>query len=313
MKGKREVKFLRGQAAVALSLAIPMMVGAACIGLDTSALYRSSARLQRAADAAVLAGAAYLPANPALAQNAARGFAQTKGILENEIVYNRPASDGRSITMVVERQVPHRFSRLLNLSPSLVVVKAVARVVPSRSAAGLLPIGIQYDTHYTLYQPVVLKLASSQSRPSVAGTWKPLAMGACDGCLADGNYRRNLTYGYAGPVNVGDTERVVETNQAAVTQFELIARLHEGLRSDPDATATNYATGDPRRIEVPIVDFNHGHGGNGGSVGSVQGFATLWINSIDAEGDLKAEFMSLGSPDKSPNANGGIMTSMLSR
>jgi hypothetical protein len=291
-----------------------MMIGAVCIGLDTWALYRSSARLQRAADAAVLTGAAYLPANPALAQNAARGFAQTNGILENEIVYNRPASDGRSITMVVERRVAHRFSRLLGLSPSLVVVKAMARVVPSRSVTGLLPIGIQYDTHYTLYQPIVLKLASSQSRASVAGSfWKPLAMGACDGCLTDRNYRRNLTYGYAGPVNAGDTERVVETNQAAVTQSELIARLHAGLRSDPDATATNYATGDPRRIEVPIVDFNRGHGGNGGSVGSVQGFATLWINSIGADGNLKAEFMSLGSPDKSPNANGGIMTSMLSR
>lgn len=313
MKGKGQAKFLRGQSAIALSLAIPMMVGAACIGSDMWALYRSSARLQQAADAAVLTGAAYLPANPALAQSVARSKAHTNGILENEIVYNRPASDGRSIAIVVERQVPHRFERLFGLSRSLVVVKAVARVVPPRFATGLLPIGIQYDTHYAVYRPVVLKFASSESRASVAGTWRPLAMGVCDGCAADQNYRRNLTYGYAGPVSVGDTERVVEGDQAAVTQSELVARLHAGLRSDPDATAVNYATGDPRRIEVPIVEFNPDDSGNGGSIGSVQGFAMLWINSIDAEGNLNAEFMSLISPDKLAKTDRGVLTSILLR
>src|SRR5713226_1911853 len=104
------MRFPRGQAAIALSLAIPMMVGAACIGADMWALYLSSARLQQAADAAVQSGAAYLPANPALAQSVARSAAQKNGIRESEIVYNRSAADGRSITMVVERRVPYRFA-----------------------------------------------------------------------------------------------------------------------------------------------------------------------------------------------------------
>lgn len=120
------MRFLRGQAAIALSLAIPMMVGAACIGADMWAVYLSSVRLQQAADAAVLSGAAYLPANPALAESAARSKARMNGIRENEIIYNLPASDGRSITMVVERNVPYRFARLFGLSQSLVTVKAVA-------------------------------------------------------------------------------------------------------------------------------------------------------------------------------------------
>jgi hypothetical protein len=170
MKGKGQMKFLRGQAAIALSLAIPMMVGAACIGSDMWALYRSSARLQRAAYAAVLTGVAYLPTNPALAQSVARNKAQANGILASEIVYDRPASDGRSITIVIERKVPYRFARLFGLSQSLVIVKAVARAVPSQSATGLHPIGIQYDAHYAVYRPTVLKLTLPQSRASVAGT-----------------------------------------------------------------------------------------------------------------------------------------------
>ena len=95
------MRFLRGQAAIALTLAIPMIVGSACIGADMRVLYRTSARLQQATDAAVLCGAAYLPANPALAEIAARSKARMSGIREDEIVYSRPASDRRSITMVV--------------------------------------------------------------------------------------------------------------------------------------------------------------------------------------------------------------------
>lgn len=139
------MKFLRGQAAIALSLAIPIMVGAACIGADMRALYLSSARLQQAADAAVLCGAAYLPANPALAQRVALEKAQMNGIRTNEVVYNRSASDGRSITMVVERKVPYRFTRLLGLSQSLVTVRAIANTGRAHSAARLVPISTHHD------------------------------------------------------------------------------------------------------------------------------------------------------------------------
>src|ERR1700730_4969578 len=180
-KDRRAVRSLKGQAAIALSLAIPVMVGAACLAADMLALYRGFARLQGAADTAVLAGAMYLPANPTLARSAALASAQMNGISKSEIVYSHPASDGRSITMVIERSVPYHFARLLGLSQSLVTVKAVAGIRGSESApAGLLPIGIQCDARYTTSQPAVLKLAPRRD-------WKPLAMRECD----NWNPRRN--------------------------------------------------------------------------------------------------------------------------
>lgn len=169
---KRTVRFLRAQAAIAFSLAIPMMVGAACIGSDMWELHRSSARLQRAAYEAVLTGAAYLPANPALAQSVARNKAQASGILASEIVYDRPASDGHSITIVIERKVPYRFAHLFVFSQSLVIVKAVARSVPSKSGTDVHSISIRYDAHCTVYRPIVLKLASSRKPASEAGIWE---------------------------------------------------------------------------------------------------------------------------------------------
>ena len=141
------MRFLRGQAPIVLSLAIPAIVGAVCLGGDMLALYLGAARLQRVADAAVLAGAAYLPANPALAQRAAQNTAQINGVDVGEIVYNHPGPDSRSITIVIERHVPYHYARVLGLSQSLVTVRAMAGVNASRSAVGLVPTAIQYDSH----------------------------------------------------------------------------------------------------------------------------------------------------------------------
>lgn len=172
------MKFSRGQAAIALSLAVPMMVGFACIGADMWSLYLSSARLQRAADAAVLSGAIYLPANPALARSAARIKAQMNGIRESEIVYDRSAPDDRSLTMVVERNVPYRFARLFGLSQSLLIVKAVAGINSSRSNCS----GCQPN----------LPMIAPRRSAALAGAWRPLPMGGCDGCGARQNHQRNL-------------------------------------------------------------------------------------------------------------------------
>ena len=117
-------------------------------------LYMSSARLQLAADAAVLSGVVYLPANPALAQSVALRKAQMNGISSSEIVYNRCASDGRSIMMVVERKVPYRFARLFGLSRSLVTVRAVANTRSAHSVTGLVPIGIYYHAPSAARHPL---------------------------------------------------------------------------------------------------------------------------------------------------------------
>jgi hypothetical protein len=289
-----------------------MMVGAACIGADMWALYLSSARLQQAADAAVLSAASYLPANPALAQNVARSKAQMKGISESEIVYNRPAADGRSITMVVERNVPYRFARLLGLSQSLVTVKAVASTDSSHSAAGLLPIGVQCDAHCAAYQSITLRLAPTRGQ-TPGGSWRPLAMGGCKGCDVRQNYQRNLFNGYESPVSVGDTVSVEAGDQAAVTQSALVARLYAGSHSDPGATPVNYATGDPRRIEVPIVDFNSTGGNSDGSTALVHGFAALWMTSVDARGNINAQVLDSFATDTllREQTGRGALTSVL--
>jgi Flp pilus assembly protein TadG len=140
------MKFLRGQTSIALTLAIPLMVGAACIVAEMRAMYLSSVRLQRVADAAVLSGAIYLPKSPGRARTEARNTARMGGIRESEIIYDDAASDGKSITMVVAREVPYQFARIFGLSQSLITVKAVAGI-SSLSISGTLPVRGLYKAH----------------------------------------------------------------------------------------------------------------------------------------------------------------------
>lgn len=54
----------RGQTAIILTLALPSLIAAAILGIDATTVFVTRIRLQRSVEAAVLAGAGYLPSNP---------------------------------------------------------------------------------------------------------------------------------------------------------------------------------------------------------------------------------------------------------
>src|ERR1700693_5373565 len=79
-------RFRRGQIAVILTLAVPALIGAIAFGTDIAVLYMNLRQLQRSTDAAVMAGAAYLPSDPVMAVTTARSYARVCGIRNDEIV-----------------------------------------------------------------------------------------------------------------------------------------------------------------------------------------------------------------------------------
>jgi len=75
-----------GQTLVLVALIIPALLGAIALGTDVTVFYFNWVQLQKAADAAVLAGANYLPDNPSSVQTAANTLAKSNGIKASEIV-----------------------------------------------------------------------------------------------------------------------------------------------------------------------------------------------------------------------------------
>jgi hypothetical protein len=132
-----------GQMAVVMMLVMIPLLGLIGLGSDIGLLYFHWGILQKAADAAVLAGAGYLPNHPSTAQTTASGYATQNGLRNSEIISNAVAPDDMSITMTTSRTVPYYFLQLVGLSSGTVKPVAKAGIQKdTEGTRGLIPVGL---------------------------------------------------------------------------------------------------------------------------------------------------------------------------
>ncbi len=275
----------RGQTMVMLALALPALLGCVSLAVDIANLYFNWNRMQTAADAAVLAGAAYLPGYPDTAVSTANSYAQTNGIKSSEIVSTTVAADDKSITMKVSRTVPYSFARVLGLIDAPVNVTAVAGVQAVTEATGITPLGLDSRTTYDFNQQVTLHEGKySGTWTTGPGNWDPLALGGNGASI----FQNNLEYGYTGAVNVNDTVLTETGTMQGPTQSGINYLINQGNSTYPSGTFDNHALNDPRVILVPVVDFSNINGKSGVPV---MGFAELWLVSISGNGDITCYFI----------------------
>jgi Flp pilus assembly protein TadG len=297
----------KGQIAVIIALAIPILVGAAGLSADIGVQYFNWVQLQKAADAAVLAGANYLPDNPDQAATTAQQLAQANGVQTSEITSNTVAADHLSIVMQVQRTVPYYFAKVLGLTSGIVIAKASAgaQFPPSTVGAsspsqippggdnngnngttcantaqcGLIPIGLDYNTTYTDGTQIVL-----QQGQVGAGNWDLLALGGVGG----NNLRSNIADGYNGQVSVGDWLTTEPGKKVGPVDQGFQDRLDLALSVDPSGTSVSHKVNNPRVLVVPVVDWEHP---NGRSLVQVKAFASVWLDSYSG-GKVRVHFIS---------------------
>ena len=259
----------KGQILVVMSLAIVALVGAMSLTLDVGVIYYNWMLLQKAADAAALAGAIYLPSDPASATSAVNTFVTNNGVKASEIVSISVLNSNTSVTVSLRRTVPYYFAQLLGLTTGTVSASATAGVQAVGSVTGLLPIGIDSRTSYTAGQPVMLM--TGQYGP---GNWGPLALGG----TGASNFNNNLQNGYTGAISVGDMLTTETGLMTGPTRTAFLQRLVAGLNSDPAGTFANHTITDQRILTVPMINYANI---NGQSQVPVMGFAELWLVSVD--------------------------------
>ncbi len=118
----------RGQFAVVFVLAAVALVGVMALGADVGVLYYNWGQLQKAADAAALAGANYLPNDTSTATSTAQSYATQNGILSSDIITATPINTNSQMQVTIQRTVPYSFARVLGLTDGLVKVTAIANV-----------------------------------------------------------------------------------------------------------------------------------------------------------------------------------------
>ena len=308
-----------GQTLVLMAIALPSLLGAMALAIDVWNLYVNWTHLQTGADAAVLAGANYLPTYPDQAISTAETYAQNNKILAGEIVSTTLSDDNLEITMKVTRTVPYTFGRVLGLTAAPVSAQATAAIktVPQGTPNGVTPVGIQYDTPYSFGQTMTLKMGTGQSWTWGPGNWGPLNMGIPLGTMGGGAnlYRTNVEVGYKGTVNVGDLVPTEPGNMKGPTIDAFDYLLNAGANAFPSANVTTHTPNDPRLITVPMVDFSQAQGS---SPVPVEGFAQLWLTGIDNKGNVTCSFvqpttLSDGDDDGGGEPNPSFYTRVLIR
>jgi Flp pilus assembly protein TadG len=180
----------RGQGLVLGALSMVVIMAFAAMAIDVGMFMQERRELQKAADAAALAGAQELPHSPGEALVRAEEWAESNGIGGGEIesidITSTYATDD-TITVSVEREVSFVFARVLGFSSDTMGADGSARVGSPAAVAGLAPFGVLEDA-ISFSGPTVLKY---DAQDVTQGNFGPLAI---DGPGAD-IYRETVKHG----------------------------------------------------------------------------------------------------------------------
>jgi hypothetical protein len=122
-----------GQMLIVFVLSIFVLLGIVAVVVDISWYWASSLKVQRAADAAALAGVVYLPGNVPLAVSTSRGAATANGYTDGVggvvVTPYQDAGDDRRMDVDIQAPVGTFFARLFGINSMQAVKKAKAEFI----------------------------------------------------------------------------------------------------------------------------------------------------------------------------------------
>jgi hypothetical protein len=317
-------KFRKGQMAVVMTLVIAALLGVMALGTDVGVMYYNYMQLQKAADAAALAGATYfLPQNatqtlptPTIAggcsyasqqQNIActyalNNFAQQTDLSQGGIyvpAQSPPANipvGAQTIQVTLKRtNIPVFFLRALGRSNSYAAVASSTAVQPTPVSSvhnGLFPVGMSPQPGgASMVYGQVYNLTGDDS----PGNWGFLDIPqGCSGagCLSHGGgaplLASNISNGCTCSVSVGDA-----LYPKSGISWGQVNSAMASIVTNSGATIPSTLTGNESQLVlIPIVDWSGTSGSSSGV--PILGFAEMWIVNYGKSGSnvtISAQFV----------------------
>jgi Flp pilus assembly protein TadG len=308
----------KGQIAVLTVIALPVMIGALALCCDVLLMYANWQSMQKAADAAVLAGASFLngidSVQDSVAITQATNYVEKNGIVASEIASGPTvSSDHTQISITLSRNAPYFFGRIFGLSTAPITVSATAAIKPIAGATGpsLLPIGYACASGNVpcgLTTGAQVPLPGENSGPPgqsklSPGNWGGLRFPDMSS-TGRPQFISAVENGYSGaPIMLGDSSGVTSDTGSYIdsaTQAGLTSRYNSGSQT-PSAP---YDTTDSRIIEIPMVDSWP----NGSQTLDITGFITMVVVP-DGHGTFYGQVIDVvvsdAIPDSKAQNNGG--------
>jgi len=277
-----------------------VILGFAAMAIDVGLFLHERRELQKAADAAALAGAQELPFSPADAEQKAQEWAANNGIDAGEleaITVSTTYADNDTVTVEVQREVPFVFARVLGLTSDTMRADATARVGSPTIATGAMPWALREsrkewaEAQVGFGEPVVLMESAGEG-----------ASGAFGGLCLDGVhcgasvYRDAVTSGaeidlskpyemktgvIPGPTEQGLDARFDGEDPACDTFDEVFRQVGEEdweFRSSTCNPWTDEGSGSRRVVVAPVIDdYYFDECGGTSCTGEGSAFAMLFL------------------------------------
>lgn len=288
---------------VTLALGLVALLSMAALGIDVGRMYIAAVWAQTAADAAALAGAAYLPdedaARQAVSDTIGAYVGQVPGDLTcdssgDDVTFYLPGSYvsgwgelGSSAWALEVRchvTISMTFAKVLGLERAEAVRRAVAIRAPAGKAA-ITPIWVP-DGDYRYGELVELFKSPCRSEsdfiPGNFGWLDPPSPEVDFITLLRGDLLTPAELA-AATVQVGDTLSGLPGVRQGQTRSALNSRLERASQPPFDTdTWEDFHPDNPRVMVVPLVQYLGGHGTN--ATFRVVRFAAVWLESVNFHG-----------------------------
>src|SRR5215469_2688180 len=163
----KRARYSKGQIVAVFTIVLPVLLGVTALSADFAIIYFNWSMVQKAADAAALAGASQLTGVSGSAStvqtavnNYVNGYACMNGISDPAATYPTLCTEtthpggfsdkivfatntDTQVSVGIKRTVPYYFGKLLGLNTANVAAKATAAILPPGTIPnGLFPIGL---------------------------------------------------------------------------------------------------------------------------------------------------------------------------
>jgi Flp pilus assembly protein TadG len=282
----------RGSVVFLLALSMVVLCGFCALGVDYGRAVLVRNQLQRACDAAALAGARYLPDNPEDAKDSAVAYAWMNNKTEVKKAEIELFNDNMHIRVRSTQNIRYLFAPVMKILSGSISARATAAVQQQSNFMSPLsgPIGITpstYEAHKD-GSSFVLTGINQKSDDLVANKFVLFDLRASSG-KSPAQMERQLEWGstFDEPTSVGDTETTVNANsQEGFFESAMLTRIAAAAGSpwfDNGDKYPNIPSGSPRLMFFIVTPEQPAT--SGGNDALVLGFVPVYIESMRVSGD----------------------------
>jgi Flp pilus assembly protein TadG len=298
-----------GATAVIAAVAFVLILIVCGLVVDLGLAYYQGGVLQNAADAASYAAAANLPLsvtnstgikqikNTAIAYCVKNGVeaSQVNSVSLGDVVQGQYTS----VRVRLNRNVNYLFAPIIGISGNTVSKSAKARLESVKSLRDMVPLGIEANLFAQAYaangsKNVVVKYGAGDGSTGFFGAID------LDGVQAGGakDFSTWLSNGYQGSLNIGDTLLVESGNMAGPTEKSFADRFARctHFTSQGGCNATQFDPHCPRVIYLIVYTMLDSR------TLRVDGFAPFILESINAQGEIRASHVTVHANDGATEA-----------